>query len=59
MGRIQAEYIWMDGHKPTAKLRSKTRIINRKIKSIRSQLFTFFGRRYLEQINKNKEKLIK
>ena len=32
---------------------------NRKIKTIRSQLFTFFGRRYLEQINKNKEKLIK
>ena len=31
----------------------------RKIKTIRSQLFTFFGRRYLEQINKNKEKLIK
>ena len=31
---------------------------NRKIKTIRSQLFTFFGRRYLEQINKNNFELI-
>ena len=28
MGRIKAEYIWMDGHKPTSKLRSKTKIID-------------------------------
>src|SRR5579864_8844592 len=26
--KIMAEYIWMDGRKPTAKLRSKTKIIN-------------------------------
>lgn len=28
MGKIKAEYIWIDGHKPTAKLRSKTKIID-------------------------------
>lgn len=28
MGKIKAEYIWIDGHKPTPKLRSKTRVIN-------------------------------
>lgn len=28
MSKIRAEYIWLDGHKPTAKLRSKTKIID-------------------------------
>jgi glutamine synthetase len=28
MEKIKAEYIWMDGHKPTAKLRSKTKVID-------------------------------
>ena len=28
MEKIKAEYIWIDGHKPTAKLRSKTKIID-------------------------------
>ena len=27
-GKIMAEYIWIDGRKPTSKLRSKTKIIN-------------------------------
>ncbi len=27
MSKIKAEYIWMDGHRPTSKLRSKTKII--------------------------------
>jgi len=27
MTRIKAEYIWIDGHRPTSKLRSKTKII--------------------------------
>ena len=34
MKKIKAEYIWMDGHKPTEKLRSKTKILNEKIKNI-------------------------
>ncbi len=28
MAKIKAEYLWIDGHKPTAKLRSKTKIID-------------------------------
>ena len=27
MGKIRAEYIWMDGHQPTSKLRSKTKVV--------------------------------
>ena len=32
--KVMAEYIWMDGHDPTQKLRSKTKILNKKILSI-------------------------
>ncbi|MFQ6678391.1 MAG: glutamine synthetase GlnII [Fidelibacterota bacterium] len=32
MSKIKAEYIWLDGHKPTAKLRSKTKVINGPVK---------------------------
>ena len=28
MAKIKAEYIWIDGHRPTSKLRSKTKIID-------------------------------
>ena len=34
MNKIKAEYIWMDGHKPTEKLRSKTKILNEKVNNI-------------------------
>ena len=34
MGKIKAEYIWMDGHEPTQKLRSKTKVIDGSINSI-------------------------
>ncbi|OGL64470.1 glutamine synthetase [Candidatus Uhrbacteria bacterium RIFCSPLOWO2_01_FULL_47_24] len=34
MPNIRAEYIWIDGEKPTAKLRSKTKIINHTVKSV-------------------------
>lgn len=34
MQRIKAEYVWMDGHKPTAKLRSKTRVIAGPVKDL-------------------------
>ena len=33
MGKIKAEYIWMDGHEPTQKLRSKTKVIDGPINS--------------------------
>ena len=34
MGKIKAEYIWMDGHEPTQKLRSKTKVVDGPINSI-------------------------
>ena len=34
MGKIKAEYIWMDGHEPTQKLRSKTKVIDGQINLI-------------------------
>ncbi len=34
MSKIKAEYLWIDGHKPTAKLRSKTKIIDDKVSSL-------------------------
>ena len=33
MAKIKAEYIWMDGHEPTSKLRSKTKVIDVSVKS--------------------------
>ncbi|MEE8335667.1 MAG: glutamine synthetase GlnII [Candidatus Neomarinimicrobiota bacterium] len=35
MPRIKAEYIWIDGHKPTAKLRSKTKILEDAVKTLK------------------------
>ena len=34
MGKLKAEYIWMDGNKPTATLRSKTKIVDGPVKSL-------------------------
>tara|TARA_B110000263_G_scaffold244537_1_gene252700 strand:- start:1904 stop:2914 length:1011 start_codon:yes stop_codon:yes gene_type:complete len=34
MDKVKAEYIWIDGHRPTSKLRSKTKIINGPIKDL-------------------------
>lgn len=34
MRKVMADYIWIDGQKPTAKLRSKTKVINGEVKSI-------------------------
>ena len=34
MGKVKAEYIWMDGHEPTQKLRSKTKVIDGPVNSI-------------------------
>ena len=34
MSKIRAEYIWTDGHLPTAKLRSKTKIVDGPIKKV-------------------------
>ena len=34
MSKVKAEYIWLDGHKPTSKLRSKTKIIDGPVKTV-------------------------
>jgi glutamine synthetase len=34
LGKITAEYIWIDGQKPTAKIRSKTKILDHPVKSL-------------------------
>jgi len=34
VSKVKAEYIWMDGHEPTQKLRSKTKVIDGPINSI-------------------------
>jgi len=34
MKRVMAEYIWIDGHTPTSKLRSKTKILDGKINNV-------------------------
>ena len=34
MGKLKAEYIWMDGNKPTATLRSKTKIVDGPVRSL-------------------------
>ena len=35
MNKIRAEYIWMDGHEPTQKLRSKTKVLNGPVSSVK------------------------
>ena len=34
MNKIKAEYIWMDGHLPTQKLRSKTKILDKAVNKV-------------------------
>lgn len=34
MPKIRAEYIWIDGHRPTAGLRSKTKILDKEVKTL-------------------------
>jgi len=34
MDKVKAEYIWIDGHRPTSKLRSKTKIVEGPIKDL-------------------------
>jgi len=34
LGKITAEYIWIDGQRPTAKLRSKTKILDHPVKKL-------------------------
>jgi glutamine synthetase len=34
LSKVLAEYIWIDGQRPTAKLRSKTKVLDAKVKSL-------------------------
>jgi len=44
MSRIKAEYIWIDGHRPTSKLRSKTKILDSPVKTLNDiPLWSFDG----------------
>ena len=44
MNKIRAEYIWMDGHSPTQKLRSKTKVLDTSVKNIKDlPLWSFDG----------------
>ena len=35
MNKVMVEYIWIDGNKPTAKLRSKTKVVDGKVSSVK------------------------
>ena len=35
MSKVKAEYIWIDGYKPTANLRSKTKIVNGPVEGLK------------------------
>ena len=34
MSKVIAEYIWLDGHQPTQKLRSKTKVMNGPVENL-------------------------
>jgi hypothetical protein len=56
MKKIMAEYIWLDGRKPTAKLRSKTKIIDGPVTKLEEEIaclaWIFFSRRSLHRNEK-------
>ena len=44
MGKVKTEYIWMDGHQPTQKLRSKTKVLSGPVASLENlPLWSFDG----------------
>jgi len=60
MGRIKAEYIWMDGHKPTEKLRSKTKILNEKVNSINGlPIWGFDGSSTMQAVGNDSDCMLK
>jgi glutamine synthetase len=60
MNKIKAEYIWMDGHKPTEKLRSKTKILNGKINNIDDlPLWGFDGSSTMQATGQNSDCMLK
>jgi glutamine synthetase len=60
MNKIKAEYIWLDGHKPTEKLRSKTKILNGKINNIADlPLWGFDGSSTMQATGQNSDCMLK
>jgi glutamine synthetase len=60
MNKIKAEYIWMDGHKPTEKLRSKTKILNGKTNNIDDlPLWGFDGSSTMQATGQNSDCMLK
>ena len=56
MMKIKAEYIWMDGHKPTEKLRSKTKILNEKVDNINNlPMWGFDGSSTMQATGQNSD----
>ncbi len=60
MNKIIAEYIWMDGHSPTQKLRSKTKILVSDVKNIADlPLWGFDGSSTNQADGKNSDCMLK
>ena len=58
MSKIKAEYIWMDGHVPTQKLRSKTKVLNGPVNSLDDlPLWGFDGSGYYVKSSEEMRKL--
>ena len=57
--KIKAEYIWMDGHKPTEKLRSKTKILNEKVNNVSNlPMWGFDGSSTMQATGQNSDCLL-
>ena len=60
MSKTKAEYIWMDGHEPTQKLRSKTKVIDSKIEIVEElPLWGFDGSSTNQAEGKNSDCMLK
>jgi len=59
MSRIKAEYIWIDGHKPTSKLRSKTKILDSEVTEL-SQIpeWSFDGSSTMQAIGNDSDRAL-
>jgi len=57
--KMKAEYIWMDGHKPTEKLRSKTKVLNEKVNKVSDlPMWGFDGSSTMQATGQNSDCLL-
>ena len=60
MSKIRAEYIWMDGHEPTQKLRSKTKVIEGPANSLGDlPIWSFDGSSTLQAAGEDSDCMLK